>query len=371
MSVHQKRESWAWRWSRAVAVVGAGVLGWSLAATSTARVADDDKPRPPAPATRAPGSSPSPAPPSPALPAGRALTSLDEAVVIGASVSDGFGTLITPPPGPTGTPDRVVMVQLADILAAAVNRPAPLPASTSSFFFQTPERTAEQQLAFAKLHTPKLVFALDYLFWHAYGSMPEAERLKALERGLARLDQLHVPIVIADLPDMSHAVGLMLGPSQIPSKETLAKLNERIAEWARSRKDVIVLPMTGVVADAIANKAVTLGGHEYPAGESRALLTGEGLHATGDGEIAVSLEALDRLIAAGVLDKSVTVERNPDVIKGRLLAMKAKSASPTAPTTPSTPTPPPPLGATPGKPTGPKSTPKPEQGVRPPGTPPK
>ena len=257
--------------------------------------------------------------------------SLDDAVVIGASVSDGFGTTISPPPGPSGTPDRMVLVKLADILGAITGRAEPLASSTSSFFFQTPEKTAEAQLAFAKGCSPKLVFAVDYLFWHAYGFMREADRGAALERGLARLDQLNVPIVVCDLPDMSHAVGWMLNAGQVPKKETLGTLNARVAEWAGQRKNVIVLPMTGVVTDAMANRALKLGGRDFAAGESRALLTAEGLHATADGEIAVCLEAIDRLVAAGVIDKAMAVQRDPAVLKARLLAMKTAGAKPPAP----------------------------------------
>lgn len=311
----RQRESWLWRWGRVGAAAIAAVVGWSIAAPSAAW---DDSVKPAAP-------------PAMAIPAvgvsGLPLATLDEAVVIGASVSDGFGTLVTPPAGPTGTPDRAVMVKLADVLAAIVGRDEPLASSTSSFFFQRPRETAEEQLAFAKARSPKLVFAIDYLFWHAYGFMDELDRPKALERGIARLEQLgDVPIVICDLPDMSHAVGLMLGTRQVPHKDTLAKLNARISEWAQGRKNVIVLPMTGVVADAMANKGLTLGGREYPAGQSRGLLTGDGLHATGDGEIAVGIEAMDRLIRAGVLHKDVPVERDPAAVKARLVKMKAPNA---------------------------------------------
>ncbi len=324
-----------------MAIVGAAVLGWSLAA-SGARIDDTPKTGAPAPAVASVSTAP--------------LTSLDAAVVIGASVSDGFGTMVTPPAGPTGTPERAVLVDIADILAAITGRAEPLPSSTTAFFFRTPDRTAELQLAFAKLKSPKVVFALDYLFWHSYGSMPDEERMVMLEKGLKRLDQLPGPMVVTDLPDMSHAVGMMLSRSQVPTKATLAKLNERIAAWAQGRKDVVVLSMTGVVADSMANRALKLGGREYPAGESRVLLTADGLHATADGEIGVSLEAIDRLMAAGVLDKAMVVERDPAVIRSRLLKMKAPPPAPPAP-------PLPPLPAVPAAPiptptTDPASAPK-------------
>lgn len=332
MSIRRASGGWGWRWVRVAAVLAAGVAGWTAAQRTLALGGGDDGVKTVAPAGESAGGSAAKA----AAP-GAALATLDEAVVIGASVSDGFGTTVSPPAGPTGTPERVVLVKFADILAAVTGRSEPLASSTSSFFFQSPDKTAEAQLAFASGRSPKLVFAIDYLFWHAYGFMREADREAALERGLARLDRLPGPIVVTDLPDMSHAVGLMLNRGQVPRKETLAKLNARIAEWASGRKNVVVLPMTGVVADSMANRAVKLGGREFAAGESRGLLTADGLHATAEGEIAVAIEALDRLVAAGVVDKSIAVERDPAVVKSRLLAMKAVKAP--APTPPSAPTP--------------------------------
>lgn len=317
MTTAKPRESWVWRLVRAAAIVGAAFAGWTIASPSAGWVDGEDGAK---------------APTSPAATAApRALlTSLDGAVVIGASVSDGFGTTLSPPPGPTGTPSSVVLVNFAEILAAVTGRDGPVASSTSSFFFQRPDATAEAQLAFAKSRAPKVVFAIDYLFWHSYGGgMREEDRPKALERGLARLSQIDAPIVIADLPDMSHAVGMMLSRSQVPKPETLAALNARIREWAEQRGNVIILPMSGVVADAAANKPVTLGGRTYAAGESRALLTAEGLHASVEGETGVAIEALDRLVAAGILDPSVPIERNIDSVKTRLLAMKmGKQANP-------------------------------------------
>ncbi len=313
-----------WRVVRGAAIVGAAFAGWTIASPSAGWSDGDDGTKAAKPDATAP-----------AAPR-ELLTSLDGAVVIGASVSDGFGTTLSPPPGPTGTPSSVVLVNFAEILGAVTGRDGPLASSTSSFFFQRPDATAETQLAFAKGRSPKVVFAIDYLFWHSYGGgMREEDRLKVLERGLARLDQLDAPIVIADLPDMSHAVGMMLSRTQVPKPETLAVLNARIQEWAKQRGNVIILPMSGVVASAAANKPLTLGGRTYPAGESRALLTAEGLHASVDGETGVAIEALDRLVATGILDPSVQIERNMDTVKARLLAMKlGKGANPANSTQP-------------------------------------
>ena len=213
---------------------------------------------------------------------------------------------------------------LADVLAAALGpvgvvAPTPesprgrlnelSPSSLASWrFFEGPEAMAERQLAAVKgmKPAPKIVFAIDYLFWHAYGFSPDDDhRRERFRRGLERLASLppSTTIVVADLPDMTHAIGLMLSKPMVPSVELQEELNAALAAWASKpdRTNVLIVPLRETVANAGASKPVALGGKAYEGEASRGLLTNSGLHSTADGLIALSQEILDQLRVKGKL----------------------------------------------------------------------
>lgn len=251
----------------------------------------------------------SPPPPPPPVPA-----DLSRMVVIGASVSDGFGSLL---PGREPRGLLPLGVKFADVLGAIAHEHAPPASHSSAMFFMDPEATAESQVRAAKAADPAAVIAIDYLFWHAYGAMPEARRAEVFERGLSRLESIGAPvIVVADIPDMAHAVGTMLFAAQVPKPATLGALNARLEEWAAARGNVVIVPLGRLVADAMGERPVTLGGREYEA--SRTLLTRDGLHATLAGEIAVALETLGCMKASGVLAGNTTWDEDPESITRRL-----------------------------------------------------
>lgn len=287
-------------------------------------------------------------------PAGSKLD-LSKALVIGASVSDGFGIRITlplpaateptPAPAPSATPGTVrgaadqktqpaerpapprprsVAVSMADILGAIAEAPRGVPrAETSTMFFMDAPATGKRQVEAAGKNEPSVVFALDYLFWYVYGVMPEDQRLKLFEEGLANLAALGCPVVVGDIPDMSAAIGGMLSKAQVPEPATMAAANRRLAEWAAGRKNVVVIPLSALVRGAMSGQRVELGGRVFEGDDARALIQRDRLHATLKGTIAIAIEGLRRLREAGLVEKSATWSEDPAEIEARLVARKA------------------------------------------------
>lgn len=268
---------------------------------------------------------------------------LGNAVVIGASVSDGFGLAMTIEPPGTG-PDAPGDGQrgpvrrsfkLADVLAAITGADTPRPRSeASSMFFMAAERTGARQVRDALAAGASPVIAVDYLFWYAYGVMPEEDRADLFEKGLANLARLEAPVVVGDIPDMSDAIGRMLSRAQVPSGQTLARLNQRLRAWAAERKNIVVMPLAEVVARGKDGGRITLGGNTYEGESARGLLQDDRLHASTTGMVAIAQEALLRLGEAGLIDRNARWERDPARVIATLrerLSQPAPAATPPAP----------------------------------------
>ncbi len=250
---------------------------------------------------------------TPAAPAPVPLK-LDQTVVIGASVS--AGAEVTLP----GLPPQMFGgdADLADALAAATRGPAPADFADIMFFMNA-DANARKQLEEAKAVNPRFVFAIDYLFWHAYGSSLSDDARRALfDKGLERLGAFTCPVVVADLPDMSHAIGKMLMKSQVPSAAILDELNGKLDTWAKGRPNVVVVHLRDTVKNAMAGGKVTLGGRTFEGPAARGLLVTNGLHATADGLIAIALECLDDLKARGLLPAGAAWDHDAAAIKTRL-----------------------------------------------------
>lgn len=220
---------------------------------------------------------------------------LERVVVIGASLSAGFGA------------ERSFVDVLAASLRAANQPPLGL---GDELFFTAPLATGTRQVGAARDAEPTLVVALDFLFWFGYGTTDaqggaielEAERLELLERGLDLLEVFECPLVVGDFPDMSAAVGKMLSSEQMPAQTTLPLLSRRVREWAAEREHTLVLPIAEIAAQIAAGssastgQAIQIGRHTFPPG-ARLLQTDE-LHPTLDGLAAVAQLVCDQLIAA-------------------------------------------------------------------------
>lgn len=254
---------------------------------------------------------------------------LDKAMVVGASVSAGFmaqwNVTLPPPKGsPQGMPgrERMMPINLADVLGAMSADPSARPVSVATeWFFSSPEEAARTQIGEVQKRGPELVFAIDYLFWRMYGLLIEDDpdkRMAWLEEGLSRLDSINVPMIVGDIPDMRHA-DRMLVPMQVPSKETLARANERIRKWAGGRKNVVLVPLSETVSGILGGRSVTFGGVEMDNADARGLFTIDGLHATPEGLAVIADDALWRLQQAGLLAKDATWVRDRERALARMI----------------------------------------------------
>ena len=163
---------------------------------------------------------------APAVRDGPAL-SFARVAVIGASVSAGFGVL-----------------GITEVLDPAIREPHAMGDFAELLLFQDPFVLGGRQIDRAVAFEPTVVFALDFLFWYAYGyGWTLAERERSLDAGLRALERLRVPVLVGDLPDMTGAAEWMLAPEQIPPRPELDALNLRLRRWAEGRPDVLVVPL--------------------------------------------------------------------------------------------------------------------------------
>jgi hypothetical protein len=268
--------------------------------------------------------------PAPAVQAAPTPLKLGECAVMGASVSAGCECSL---PGfrVAGLLEPHGHATFSSVLGAVTDGPSPM-GEGDTMFFTNPDVIAQSQTDAAKAMNPKILFAVDFLFWHAYGDgVDAAGRLKRLEDGLARLDSFTCPIVIGDLPDMSHT--FLISKSQFPGKEGLDKLNARLYEWASKHPKVVVVPLRDTVAKAIQSQSVSFGGRNFDGPAARTLLTPSGLHVTPDGLIALSHQSLNQLKEKGLIgnvvwdtDVNAITQRLIDAKKARDAEAKAKKA---------------------------------------------
>jgi hypothetical protein len=208
--------------------------------------------------------------PGPALP-------LERISIVGASVSAGFG----------GTP-------FGDAFAAAAKQ-SKVDASASTLLFRDPIGDTHRQLEQATAFKPTVVFALDLLFWAVYGASSAAWHEQALARALGELELLRASgawIVLGDIPLITTASELMLPRDAIPDRETLAKANEKIREWA-TRERVLMVPLVEWTEPLRTGAEVDLPGGEKVAATT--LMALDGLHANALGTWYL-LDKLDHFI---------------------------------------------------------------------------
>lgn len=163
----------------------------------------------------------------------------------------------------------------------------------SGFFFFNPERNGATAAKRAREFGPECVVALDFLFWYCYGDdgpgvdreslENEAQRLEKLELGLKELEAFTVPLLVGDIPNMQRAVGRMLSPAQMPAAETLAKANARLAEWAKGRANVRILPLAAMQESLATANAITVGDKRLVGTKEAPLLQRDELHPSPQG----------------------------------------------------------------------------------------
>ncbi len=230
-----------------------------------------------------------------AVAAGAPVTPLfNRVVVIGASASAGFAD--SGGPGQP-TPAQLRLSRYWD--AALVGPHEPVKSFAALFFFQSPESTGRQELSQALALQPTLIAGPDFLFWFCFGTLKTNEtRAARLETGLALLEQVRCPLLVGNIPDASGAVKTMLSPDEVPAKAEMDAANRRIKQWAAKHKNVVLLDLSTLVGQVIANRALNVHGNKWAAGSTRALLQTDGLHPTPAGCSMLTLAALDVICAA-------------------------------------------------------------------------
>lgn len=234
---------------------------------------------------------------------------LERVAVIGASLSEGFGS----------------KVSWQAAFEASVTRPTSCVVNkASSMVFLSPQQFAVPQATAARAQKPTLLLAVDYLFWFGYGTQgfdgqtlaTEADRLAMLEKGLAVLEQFECPIVVGDFPDMSAAVGSMLQAAQMPALETLGKLNQRLAEWAKTKPNVVPISLSAWIRDMKARQPIAIGARTYEPEQTARWLSPDQLHPSAEGLAALATSISYELEARKLLtrdehtaDVAATLER--------------------------------------------------------------
>jgi hypothetical protein len=223
---------------------------------------------------------------------------LTRVAVLGASVSDGFGL----------DEEMGARTVFADIVDAALKTTHDAVYNkASAFFFTDPAGTARDAIEAAKKKDPTLVVGIDYLFWFGYGHVPvESDRLARFDKGLASLESFTCTVLVGDLPDMSPALEgesplthrPMLRREQIPTADSLKKLNDRLTSWSAEHKNVVVVPVAAMLTRLRANDEIALRGNVWPKDAGTRLLQKDLLHPTLEGAIAVWIVAQDCLVRA-------------------------------------------------------------------------
>lgn len=224
--------------------------------------------------------------------------------ILGASVSDGFGCRLHEQ---RTDGDYEATFRLATMVQLICGERAVTidDRATNRMFFD-PKKHGGDAAAAVRKAAPQCVIALDYLFWYCYGShgakgepaQVEAARLAVFEQGLAELAKFDVPIVVGDIPDMSRAVGKMLAASQMPSLDSIAAANARLAEWTKQHPNVRVVPLSKIIRQLHEDQAVEVAGKRFAATAEQPLLQRDQLHATPAGLAAIACVLVNVLAEA-------------------------------------------------------------------------
>jgi hypothetical protein len=277
-------------------------------------------------------------------------------VVIGASVSDGFGVRLR-----TAQADgrsRVVGVNLSTILRAAARDPSTQVTSHATFlYFQDPSRAARESVRRTIAERPSMVLAVDWMFWNAYGTSGVGgkqiqgceDRVELLEDGLRALAPLAdsgVPLVLGDLPDMQDAVGGgMLSAPMVPDPGCLTRLNARIRAWCAERPNVMLVDLSDVVRRVLDGKPVRACNRDWCEADLGPLLQRDRLHPTLNGTLAVLAAALDRADRGTDGAASRAFDLDPGTIRERIAKVCADAPEAPAVSSPSAAPPAPPAAA--------------------------
>ncbi|MBK7875069.1 MAG: hypothetical protein IPJ77_04845 [Planctomycetes bacterium] len=256
-------------------------------------------------------------------PNGPAPAPLAKPAIVGASVSAGVGL----DPTADAFQGQESKLRLANVVDASIVGGHDAIVDLSSFmFFSAPKPTAKKSAKEVVEAKPSVVVALDYLFWLGFGPGDEKARLERLEDGFKALEPVKAPLLLGDLPDFNgvEVSRMMLSPEAIPSKEVLAKLNARIAEWAKQHANVVVVPIGEMFRKVNAGEEFEVRGNKFGKDARGRIMQQDGLHTTLEGTCALWVLAVDAWLAK----KPTGLDEKAFVLDVAQLVAKAPTAMP-------------------------------------------
>ncbi|MCB9909700.1 MAG: hypothetical protein H6829_05465 [Planctomycetes bacterium] len=225
---------------------------------------------------------------------------LDRVVVMGASVSAGFGLC----------KELEVATPLSVLVdAALVDAPHETQNLGENLLFLGPIYTGHYLAQQALEAKPTLLIAVDYLFWYGMFWRWDSgeERLAGLERGLKELERFDCPIVIGDFPDVRPALkgrhevtkGPVIFPSMIPSEPVRQAMNDRVRAWAAAHDNVVLVSLADFLQQLSQGEAVPLPEGQSLQGTIPEILQVDLLHPRLAGCQALVLTIFDAVRKAG------------------------------------------------------------------------
>ncbi len=213
--------------------------------------------------------------------------------IVGASQAAGFGT----------------GVGLADTLEVALQFPHRIYDSSVALMHLGAVDLGSVQITAIKLRRVQVVFAIDFLFWFAYGVKSFEQRKAQLHQGMAMLESLGVTVFVGDLPDVHGASRRMISPSQIPSPDEITALNTEILAWTEAEPMMVRVPLAAWMDDLKQERAVTLGDRTIEVSTGQ-MLQWDLLHPTVHGQAVLTLLLMQRVRAhwGGLRDEDVLAD---------------------------------------------------------------
>jgi hypothetical protein len=248
---------------------------------------------------------------------------LNRVVVTGASVTAGYGITTRPVKGDLGA----YPVNMKHIMEGMITSEHEDVAYFGDlYFFRNSKANAKEYIEKINEHNPTLVVGIDFLFWFGHGTPPkdvdvQTYRMEKLQFALELLEHLSAPLIVGNLPDVSGAAGKMLSANQIPTKETLQKLNECIHRWGNLHENVTVIDAYSLWSKAMLGEEIVLFDNTWPAESQKILLQDDMLHTTLEGTVAASLLVVES-INADCLETNSTIIMKKAAANARLSATK-------------------------------------------------